>query len=129
MKKKLVFMFIAAHAIASAQVEQADEWASINSRCAAFYTVIQQIVKPDARSEYAQKLEGHLRYAKGLHSAAESQEIRLKSAIAKQSAGLGSALSVESKTAFFRNGVLTCNSVATNTPLVIAEHKLLMKEN
>ena len=80
-------MFIAAHAIASAQVEQADEWASINSRCAAFYTVIQKIVKPDSRSEYAQKLEGHLRYAKGLRSAAESQEIRLKSDIAKQSAG------------------------------------------
>lgn len=107
---------------------KADNWASVNSQCAAFYAVIQSIVKPESRPEYQKKSNDHLRYARGLHDSSEPQPTRYKSDIALQTSELNAASSQEQKINFFRKGMLGCQSVASFTPLVIKEHRLSMKD-
>lgn len=106
----------------------ADEWAVANSKCAAFYSIVQSIVKPEARPEYEKKIENHLRYAKGLHSSSEAQPSRFERDVAQQHREFDSATTEDKKRGFIRNGFIGCNSVASHTPLVIKEHGLSMSD-
>lgn len=105
-----------------------DELAIANSWCAAFYSVVQRIVRPEARLEYEKKLENHLRYAKGLHESSEAQPTRFQKDIALQASALGEAKSDDAKRSFFRNGMLRCNTIESHTPLIVKEHNLSMSD-
>lgn len=131
MTKMIAFLLLSIPIFGGAQevAAKADEWASSNSECAAFYSVVQKIVVPDAKPEYMRRFELHLRYAKGLHDSSESQSNRLISDIAKQAEKLNSATTGQAKLEFVRKGVLGCNSIESHTPLVIEAHKLKMKDN
>lgn len=126
--QRLVLIALAFPTLVGAELPtiKRDGLAAANSSCAAFYAVVQTIVRPEARPDYEKKYESHLRYAKGLHESSESQPARLQSAIKLQADALKEAKSEDAKRTWLRDGMLGCNSVESTTPLVVKEHKLTM---
>ena len=128
--KRVLLIALAFQTVAGAEmlVVKRDDLAIANSSCAAFYSVVQTIERPEAKPSYESKFATHLRYAKGLHDSSELQPKRLQTAIKLQAETLNAAKSEDAKRTWFRDGMVNCNSVESHTPLIVKEHKLTMND-
>jgi hypothetical protein len=128
--EKLLLIALAFPTLAVAELPavKRDDIAIVNSSCAAFYSVVQTIVRPEVRLGYEKKFAIHLHYAKGLHESSESQPTRLQTAIKQQAEMLNEAKSEDAKRTWLRDGMLRCNTVESHTPLIVKEHKLTMDD-
>lgn len=124
MRKLVPLILVCASSISMAQtsVPNRDEFAQINSGCAAFYDLLKEVVKPEVRRKYVDKFNMHKLYAKQLHESTESVESRYESDFASKKLAFTMAQSEGSLNQYLSKEVLGCASVEMHTPLVIQAH-------
>lgn len=126
MQKFLLVVFACASSISIAQTPspKRDDFAKINSSCAAFYDIAKEIVKPAVKHEYVEKFNVHTIYAKQLHESTQSVEKRYEADLEKRKSEFSEAQAKGSLNEYFSKGMVNCSSVEFHTLLVIKEHKL-----
>lgn len=125
MYTRLVFIVLAVHALpASGQgIVKNDVLSEKNTECAAFYSLMTSLVKPEKKSEYTDKYELHKDYALRLHDSAQSYDERFRGLKGKLAESLNVARTQEDRFKILSQSAVFCATIESHTPLVISQQK------
>lgn len=100
-----------------------EEYAKLNSSCAAFYAVTKE-----ERSGYADKFNTHKVYAKRLHPSGQIMEARYEADLSRERSELAKAKSEGTLRRYIYKWESVCPSVEFYTPILLARWSKGMKE-
>ena len=125
MEAKFLLIILIAQAIPSfaQSIAKNDALSIKNTECAAFYSVMTSLVKPEKKAEYTNKYELHKNYGVALHDSPQSYDDRFHGFKIGLTENLNGAKVPEDKSQILSRTMVTCYTIESHTSLLINQPK------
>lgn len=125
MKRALIlFLIVSCQVSASQKTLSIEPLARANINCAAFYTAVQIIVKPEAKKEYESKMATHYSLSHQLSSSYELLVAALNSEAQRQAAEIMALKDRERVVNYISSNSIKCTAIEVNSIGVVRQNSV-----